>query len=178
MATKEINMKMLIGPATLILGILSQAAFGVDVNFKGALVIPDCTVNNNSPLEVDFGRVEIQTLTAANTAYHAKSFNIPLNCPYILGYPQLTLTSGAIHNASQGVIQTTKYAEGLVIYLRQGTGTTPVPLGTATNVSTSVTGSGNTRTLTLNAGLGRIKDMNYLTAGDFTGTVGLQVRYE
>ncbi|ECE5745837.1 hypothetical protein DK749_24945, partial [Salmonella enterica subsp. salamae] len=58
------------GLAALILGLLSQTAFAVNVNFKGILVIPDCTVNNNTPLEVDFGRVEIQTLTAANTAYH------------------------------------------------------------------------------------------------------------
>ncbi|EBV2827377.1 fimbrial protein [Salmonella enterica subsp. enterica serovar Adelaide] len=166
------------GLAVLILGLLSQAAFAVDVNFKGALVIPDCTVNNNTPLEVDFGRVEIQTLTAANTAYHAKNFNVSLNCPYTLGLPKLTLTSGAIHNAAQGVIQTSKYSEGLVIYLRQSDGVTPVPLGTATNVSTSVTGTGNVRTLTLNAGMGRIKNMSDLTAGDFTGTVGLQIRYE
>ncbi|EAA4084738.1 fimbrial protein [Salmonella enterica subsp. salamae] len=171
-------MKKLIGPAVLILGLLSQAVFAVNVNFKGTLVIPDCTVNNNTPLEVDFDRVEIQTLTAANTAYHAKNFNVSLNCPYTVGVPELTLTSSAIHDAARGVIQTTKYDEGLVIYLRQKDGTTPVPLGTATNVSTSVTGTGNARTLTLNAGLGRVKNMSDLTAGDFTGTVGLQVRYE
>ncbi|HGB5188190.1 TPA: fimbrial protein [Salmonella enterica subsp. salamae serovar 21:z10:z6] len=171
-------MKKLTGSAALILGLLSQAAFAVDVNFKGTLVIPDCTVNNNTPLEVDFERVEIQTLTAANTAYHTKSFEIPLNCPYTLGYPRLTLTSSAIHDAAQGMIQTSKYAEGLVIYLRQRDGITPVPLGAATNVSTSVTGTGNARTLTLNAGLGRVKNMSDLTAGDLTGTVGLQVRYE
>lgn len=172
------NIIKLSGLLTLITGLFTQAVYAVDVNFKGALVIPDCTVNNNTPLEVDFGRVEIQTLTAANTAFHARDFNVSLNCPYTLGLPKLTLTSSAIHNAAQGVIQTSMYAQGLVIYLRQKGGTAPVPLGTATNVTTSVTGTGNSRTLTLNAGIGRIREMSELNAGEFTGTVGLQIRYE
>ncbi|EBS3707157.1 fimbrial protein [Salmonella enterica subsp. enterica serovar Hull] len=164
--------------ALIFIGLLSPTVSAINVNFKGVLVIPDCTVNNNTPLDVDFGRLEIQTITAANTAFHAKNFDISLKCPYTVGLPKLTLTSSAIHDASQGVIQTSMYAQGLVIYLRQKDGTTPVPLGTATNVSTSVTGTGNSRTLTLNAGIGRIREMSELKAGEFTGTVGLQIRYE
>ncbi|ECA1878504.1 fimbrial protein [Salmonella enterica subsp. enterica serovar Napoli] len=179
---KEMNMMniMKVVPClvTLFIGMIPGAASALDVNFKGSLVIPDCTINNNTPLDVDFGEVEIQTLTAGNTAFHARDVDIPLNCPYTVGLPKLTLTSAAVHDAARGVIQTSKYSEGLVIYLRQGDGTTAIPLGTATNVSTSVTGSGNSRTLKLNAGLGRIKEMSDLTAGPFTGSAGLQVRYE
>ncbi|EDQ9959170.1 fimbrial protein [Salmonella enterica] len=164
----------------IMLGIISQASTqaATTVNFKGNLIIPDCIINNNSPLEVDFGDVEIQTLDGINTPYHARDFNIPMTCPYILGTPRLTLTSSAIHNAQQGIIQTSKYHEGLMIYLRQKGGGTAVPLGTATNVSSSVTGAGTSRTLTLNAGIGRYKEMQLLTPGPFTASASLQVRYE
>ncbi|EAU2710550.1 fimbrial protein [Salmonella enterica] len=171
-------MKKLTITVSVLAGLFSGMVSAVDVNFKGSLVIPDCVVNNNTALTVDFSEVEIQTMTSANTPFHVKSFDVALNCPYTMGLPKLTLTSSAVHNASQGVIQTSKYSEGLVIYLRQKDGTTPVPLGTATNVSTSVTGSGTSRTLRLNAGVGWIKNMSDLTAGPFTGTAGLQVRYE
>ncbi|HGB4478453.1 TPA: fimbrial protein [Salmonella enterica] len=164
----------------IIVGVISQVSTqaATTVNFKGNLIIPDCTINNNSPLEVDFGDVEIQTLDAMNTAYHARDFNIPMTCPYILGTPRLTLTSSAVHIAQQGIIQTSKYHEGLVIYLRQKGGGASVPLGTATNVSSSVTGAGTSKTLTLNAGIGRYKEMQLLTPGPFTASANLQVRYE
>ncbi|HDC1420162.1 TPA: fimbrial protein [Salmonella enterica] len=162
------------------LGTISQVtqATPTVINFKGNLIIPDCTINNNSPLEVDFGDVEIQTLDALNTAYHARDFNIPMTCPYILGTPRLTLTSSAVHIAQQGIIQTSKYNEGLVIYLRQKGGNNVIPLGTATNVTNSVTGTGTSKTLTLNAGIGRYKEMQLLTPGPFTASASLQVRYE
>ncbi|EIN0011229.1 fimbrial protein [Salmonella enterica] len=171
-------MKILPGLVTVFAGVFTTMVSAVDVNFKGSLVIPDCTVNNNTSLEVNFDDVEIQTLTAGNTPFHVQRFDVALNCPYTVGQPKLTVTSSAIHNAAQGGIQTSKYSEGLVIYLLQKDGTTAVPLGTASNVSTSVTGTGATRTLTLNAGVGRVKEMSDLTAGPFTGTAGLQVRYE
>ncbi|EEE1598521.1 fimbrial protein [Salmonella enterica] len=163
----------------VMLGIISQMTLAATtVNFKGNLIIPDCTINNSNPLEVDFGDIEIQTLSVTNTAYHGRDFSIPMTCPYILGTPKLTMTSSAVHNALQGIIQTSKYSEGLVIYLRQKGGGTAVPLSTATNISSSVTGTGTSKTLTLNAGVGRYKDMTLLTPGPFTASASLQVRYE
>lgn len=148
------------------------------LNFKGNLIIPDCVINNNNPVSVDFGDVEIQTLDVMTTVYHARDFNIPIHCPYTVGTPKLTLTATAVHNAAQGVIQTSKYAEGLVIYLRQKGGSTPVPLGSATAVTSSVTGSGTDRTLILNAGMGQFKGMQTLKPGPFTASASLQLRYE
>lgn len=148
------------------------------LNFKGNLIIPNCVINNNLPVTVDFADVEIQTLDATNTVYHAKDFSVDMNCPYTVGTPKLTLNATAVHNAAQGVIQTSKYTEGLVIYLRQKGGGTPIPLGSPTAVTSSVTGSGNARTLTLNAGLGQFKGMAALKPGPFTASASLQVRYE
>ncbi|EFB0088245.1 fimbrial protein [Salmonella enterica] len=164
----------------LVLAVLMSGSVMADtaLNFKGNLIIPNCVINNNNPVSVDFGDVEIQTLDVMNTVYHARDFNIPMHCPYTVGTPKLTLTATAIHDAAQGVIQTSKYAEGLVIYLRQKGGNTPVPLGSATAVTSSVTGSGTDRTLTLNAGMGQFKGMQTLKPGPFTASASLQVRYE
>ncbi len=146
--------------------------------FTGNLVVPLCTVNNNTQVTVPFGDVEIQTLSAVNTAYQLRDVTIPVVCPYTSGTPRLTVSTTSAHNAAQGVLQTSKYREGLVVYLRQKDGTTALPLGTETAVTSSVTGTGTTRTLTLKAGIGRIKDLETLTPGEFTASSTLQIRYQ
>ncbi len=150
----------------------------VGISFSGNLIIPQCTINNNTDVIVDFKDVEIQTLTAADTAYYNQPVIIPINCPYTQGTPNLILSSSAVHSAAQGAIQTSKYSEGLVVYIYKQNGTTPVVLGTATDISDSITGTGTARTLTLNAGVGRIDTMDKLTPGNFTASATLQIMYK
>ncbi|WP_372342150.1 fimbrial protein, partial [Escherichia marmotae] len=66
--------------AALFMSASAQAAD--NLQFKGKLIIPDCTINNGNPIETDFGDIEIQTIVAKNTGYHWKSLNIPVDCPY------------------------------------------------------------------------------------------------
>ncbi|MFV5712021.1 fimbrial protein [Escherichia coli] len=148
------------------------------VNFKGNLIIPNCVINNNLPVSVDFHDVEIQSLETVNTVYYAQDFGVDMNCPYSAGTPKLTLSAPAVHNAAQGIIQTSKYTEGLVINIRQKGGGAVIPLNNSTEVTSSVTGIGNLRTLILNAGLSQFKGMETLTPGPFTASANLQVRYE
>ncbi|MCZ9212622.1 hypothetical protein OM341_23640 [Escherichia albertii] len=63
-----------------------------NLRFKGNLIIPSCTVNNNSPLETNFGDIEIQTIASQNIGYHWKSLRIPVDCPYTLKTPKIKLT--------------------------------------------------------------------------------------
>lgn len=164
---------------TLLAACLLPLTAGADTGmvFTGNLVVPLCTVNNNTQVTVPFGDVEIQTLAAANTPYQLREVNIPIVCPYTSGTPRLTVTTSSAHNATQGVLKTSKYSEGLVVYLRQKDGTTALPLGTETTVTSSVTGTGTARTLTLKAGIGRINSLDLLTPGEFTASSTLQVRY-
>jgi len=148
------------------------------VTFTGNLTIPLCTLNNNTPLTVPFGDIEIQTLTAANTPFSVKEFIVPMNCPYTTGTPSITVNSSTVHNATQGVLQTSKYSEGLVIYLLKKDGSTALPIGTASDISQSMTGTGTSRTLTLNAGVGRTGELDKLTAGTFTASATMQVKYQ
>lgn len=153
------------------------AAADTGMVFTGNLVVPLCTVNNNTQVTVPFGDVEIQTLVAANTPYQLRDVTVPIFCPYTSGTPRLTVTTSSAHNATQGVLQTSKYSEGLVVYLRQKDGTTALPLGTEATVTSSVTGTGTTRTLTLKAGIGRVNSLDMLTPGEFTASSTLQIRY-
>ncbi|HCR3451290.1 TPA: fimbrial protein [Citrobacter werkmanii] len=168
--------------AGLILAVLiSGAASAADtaLNFKGNLIIPNCVINNNNPVIVDFKNVEIQTLAVVNTVYHDTEFSVSMNCPYSVGTPKLTLSSTNPYNASLGIIRTNRNdTEGLVIHLRQKDKKQVVPLNTPTAVTSSVTGSGSDRTLTLNAGLAQVKGMNALKPGPFTASASLQLRYE
>lgn len=168
----------------LMLALLPMAATAnVTVTFTGNLTVPDCIINSGNPLTVDFQDVEIQTLESTGVPYHGKTFEVPMSCPYTSGTPGLILTGNA-HDALQGVLQTSKYNEGLVIYLYQKDGRTAVPLNSAksTDISRSVncngSATGNNCILTLNAALGRIYEMSKLTAGNFSASAGLQVRYE
>lgn len=150
----------------------------VSMNFSGNLTIPQCTINNNVDLTVPFNDVEIQTLISANTAYHTKEILIPVNCPYSLGTPSISLVSSAVHEANSGSIQTSKYNEGLVVYIFKQDGVTPVPLGSQSDISDSMSGTGSDRTLTLNAGVGRTGDMEDLTPGEFSASATMQVVYK
>ncbi|EKG5216418.1 fimbrial protein, partial [Escherichia coli] len=111
---KKITSVML--SATLFSAVSAQATD--NLQFRGNLIIPSCTINNGNPIETDWGQVEIQTLGNPNTPSHEKLLSIPVKCPYSLGTPKMKVT-GAAHTASvpKG-LQTSKYNEGLLIYLR------------------------------------------------------------
>ena len=154
-----------------------------NLQFKGKLIIPDCTINNGNPIETDFGDIEIQTIAAKNTGYHWKSLNIPVDCPYTLGTPKIKLT-GNKASVYNNAIKTTKYdAEKLVIYFRQGTADNRgamINLGSYQNLATdAIIGSGGTkRTVLITAGVGREGEMELLTPGPFTASANMEVRYE
>lgn len=151
----------------------------MDINYSGELFVPPCTVNSGNPVSVDFGEIIRENLANADTPYLAQDFPVALTCSdYISGLPQLTLTASAVHDAPSGTIQTSKYSEGLIIYLRQQGGVAPIPIGTPTDVSASMAGEGNAKTLTLNAAVGRYLAQEALMAGPFTATANLLVVYQ
>ncbi|HAI8717845.1 fimbrial protein [Escherichia marmotae] len=145
-----------------------------NLQFRGNLVIPNCTVNNNMPFVVDWGDVEIQTFQVADEGYHKKEVSIPLHCPYFLKTPKLMMT-GSKGKASN-YIQTSKYNEGLIISAWHKTG--KVNLGEEIDATGSISGSGVDKELYLLFALGREKNMEDLTPGEFTAGANLQVRYE
>ena len=171
----------------LFLGALFSASAAVqaadNLSFKGTLIIPNCTINNNKTIEVDWKNVEIQSFEQKNTGYHEKAVKIPLECPYKWGTPKVKLTSGGfgMHEAGgeQG-IKTSKYSEGLLVYLKSGkTGNWMNMLNTYYNVSSdSATGSDTKKTVTLYAYLGRYKEITDLKPGPWTATAGMEVKYD
>lgn len=154
-----------------------------NLQFKGKLIIPDCTINNGNPIETDFGDIEIQTIAAQNKGYHWKSLRIPVDCPYTLGAPKIKLT-GNQASFYKNSIKTSKYdPEKLVIYFRQGTADNRgerIDLGSYHNLATdAITGSSGTkRTVLITAGVGREQGMELLTPGPFTASANMEVRYE
>ncbi|WP_434134178.1 fimbrial protein [Enterobacter cloacae] len=148
------------------------------VEFKGNLVLPLCTINNNNPVTVSFDDVDIQAMPVSGSPYNQQDFPVNMFCPYTLGTPMLTVTSASVYNAPGGIINTSKSSEGLVVFLRQKGGGLVLPLGTATDVTSSITGAGTDLTLTLNAALGQMNGMDKLTPGPFTATANLQVQYQ
>jgi type 1 fimbria pilin len=141
------------------------------INISGNLVVPACEINSNSPVNVTFGNIDMKDMIAINTPYQPREVAIPINCAYTSGAPILTL-SGSVHDAAAGSIQTSKYAEGLIIYIRQADATTPINIGSPVDVTTSVNG-GN---LTLNFAVG-IKEAGLLQPGNFTATATMALTY-
>nr|HBA7838618.1 fimbrial protein [Escherichia coli] len=167
--------------AALFSAVSAQAAD--NLQFRGNLVIPNCTVNNGNPIETDFKDIEIQTIAAKNTGYHWQSLRIPVDCPYTLGTPKIKLT-GNQASYYKNSIKTSKYdAEKLVIYFRQGTADNRgamINLGSYQNlVADAITGSSGTkRTVLITAGVGREEGMELLTPGPFTASANMEMRYE
>ncbi|WP_105624821.1 MULTISPECIES: fimbrial protein [Cronobacter] len=163
--------------ATLFSAISAQATD--NLQFRGNLVIPSCTINNGSPIETDWGRVEIQTLGSPNTPSHEKQLSIPVKCPYSLGTPKMKVT-GAAHTATEPKgLQTSKYNEGLLIYLRTKNAGSWITYNTEQNIpANSISGTGVDKTLTMHASLGYYKRMEDLKPGPFTAGATLEMRYE
>ncbi|EIE3257546.1 fimbrial protein [Escherichia coli] len=169
----------------LFLGALFSASAAVqaadNLSFKGTLIIPNCTINNNKTIEVDWKNVEIQSFEQKNTGYHEKAVKIPLECPYYWKTPKVKLTSAGMHTVSgeQG-IKTSKYSEGLLVYLKSGkTGKWMNTVNTFYDIpSDSITGSDTKKTLTLYAYLGRYKEITDLTPGGWDASAGMEVRYD
>ncbi|HBH5027530.1 TPA: fimbrial protein [Escherichia coli] len=150
-----------------------------NLQFRGNLVIPNCTVNNGNPIETDWGSVEIQTLGNPNTPSHEKELNIAVNCPYALGTPKMKVT-GAAHTATgERGLQTSKYDEGLLIYLRTKAARSWISYNAEQDIPVdSISGSGTDKTLTMYASLGYYKTMENLKPGPFTAGATLEMRYE
>ncbi|MED8727625.1 fimbrial protein [Escherichia marmotae] len=150
-----------------------------NLQFKGNLVIPNCTVNNGNPIETDWGSVEIQTLGNPNTPSHEKELNISVNCPYALGTPKMKVTGAAHTTSGEQGLQTSKYDEGLLIYLRTKAARSWISYNAEQDIPVdSISGSGTDKTLTMYASLGYYKTMEDLKPGPFTAGATLEMRYE
>ncbi|HFP4405516.1 TPA: fimbrial protein [Escherichia coli] len=160
---------------------ISTSAWSVDnLRFKGNLIIPNCTINNNSVIETDFGDVEIQTIANVNTGYHWRAINIPVNCPYNIGTPKVKITGkkGTATNS----IQTDKYSpEKLVIYLNQSNASgirgNNITVGQSVSLGLGAV-SNNKSNIYLTAGIAREGDMSLLKPGPFSAAATMELRYE
>ncbi|EFO1585541.1 fimbrial protein [Escherichia coli] len=155
-----------------------------NLRFKGNLIIPNCTINGDNPIETNFGNVEIQKLELVNTGYYKQPIKIRLNCPYNIKTPKIRITGNKAAKTSNG-IQTSKYnTEKLVVWLRTSDishvwgeaitingGMQKLPAG-------AITGTGADKTLYLTASVGREEGMELLTPGPFTASANMEVRYE
>lgn len=151
-----------------------------NLQFRGNLIIPGCTVNDNNTVQINWGDVEIQTFIGANIEYHIKQVQIKLNCPYYYNTPKLTLT-GVKGGDYKNHLRTSKYDEGLNISVRQGAwnGNNIVALGEKINiVKNAITGTDKNKSLNLGFALVRTKNIEDLKPGTFTASANLEVRYE
>lgn len=164
--------------ATLFSAVSAQATD--NLQFRGNLIIPGCTVNNNNTIQIDWGGVEIQTFIGADIEYHIKQVLIKLECPYYYNTPKLTLT-GVKGGNYKNHLRTSKYDEGLNISVRQGVwgNNNIVALGEKINiVKNAITGTDKNKSLNLGFALVRTKNIEDLKPGTFTASANLEVRYE
>lgn len=167
--------------STFFIAVMSafSASANTVINFSGNLIVPECTINNGSAISVVFPDTEIQTLSVARQPYLWQTLTIPVNCPYTVGTPTLTVTaqvaSGA--QAGDGAIMTSKDSEGLAVFLYQDGQQNPIVIGSPNDVSTSLSGSASNMNLTLNTGIGQLNGIEQLTAGNFTSTASLSLVY-
>ncbi|HDW7645035.1 TPA: fimbrial protein [Escherichia coli] len=172
--------KMIFILSALLMSGLSMPVFADNLQFTGKLIIPDCTVNHNNALIVDWQDVEIQSLSKKNTGYHEKEVVVPLDCPYQWGKPKLKIIADMHTTAGEQGIKTTKYNEGLLIYLRTGRGQPWISnSGQYYDIpAEGISGSGGNTALKLYAYLGRYKEIADLTPGPFRASANMEVRYD
>ncbi|WP_248431029.1 fimbrial protein [Escherichia coli] len=147
-----------------------------NLTFKGNLIIPNCTINNNNSIEIDWGNIEIQTLNPANNPSNRKDLDISINCPYSIGTPKLTVSANSQITMDKQGILTSKSEEGLFVYLSAGTVNGWLKYNEEQNIPKTNIKNGSA--LRLYAFLGYSKNMSNLTPGPFSAGAALTLRYE
>ncbi|MED8728345.1 fimbrial protein [Escherichia marmotae] len=164
--------------AALFSAVSAQAAD--NLQFRGNLVIPNCTINNNQPVEIDWGDVEIQEIKHAgiNPKLH-KSKDIDIVCPYGYGKPRMKI-SGVSGQFNNDTLATSKIDEGLIIILGYGDSfdvRKKITLNTEQEVEGFSLSSGR-GVVRLQASLMNTKPIENLTPGEFTAGAAMEFRYQ
>ncbi|MBS9328586.1 fimbrial protein [Escherichia coli] len=147
-----------------------------NLTFTGNLIIPNCVINNNNPVTINWGDIEIQTIGSYSNPSHRKDLDIPINCPYSIGMPKLTVQANSETTGDKQGISTSKKDEGLLVYLSAGTVNGWLKYNEQQNIPNTNIKNGNT--LRLYAFLGYSKNISNLKPGPFNAGASLTLRYE
>lgn len=175
---KKISLTALSAVFLISASAVQAAEVAHNLQFSGNLIIPDCTVNNGNPIKTEWKDVEIQTLGTASAPSHEQELRISVKCPYSLGTPKMTLKGSFTSEAGKRGLQTSKYNEGLLIFLRTKAPGSWITGETMQIPGDSITGDGADKILTMYAALGYSKKMEDLTPGEFSAGATLEMRYE
>ncbi|WP_218067230.1 fimbrial protein [Escherichia coli] len=160
----------------LFLSITSRAE---NLCFKGALIIPTCSVNNGQSINIDWSDVEIQELEKRKPTHKIRK-EINIECPYAIGQPKILVTG--TRGPTPDTLSTTKKNEGLNIMLRYGEewNGSQVPVINSEQVIyrglNSI--SDSSKQLILWAALVAYQDLSLLSPGPFSASANLALRYE
>ncbi|HFP5150972.1 TPA: fimbrial protein [Escherichia coli] len=176
---KKISLTVLSAVFLISASAVKAAEVAHNLQFSGNLIIPDCTVNDGNPIKTEWKDVEIQTLGTASAPSHEKELRISVKCPYFLGTPKMAIKGNAVDVAGKQGLQTTKYNEGLLVFLRTKTAGSWISYNSRQNIpDDSISGAGTDKILTMYAALGYSGEMEDLTPGPFSAGATLEMRYE
>lgn len=89
-------------------------AVDIDVNIRGEINIPPCTVNQNNPLDIDFGTLAAHRINGTNYAQQAV---LNISCSYFSGTPYVKFSGSALSGDQSNVLQTDADSLGIALYL-------------------------------------------------------------
>lgn len=155
--------------------LVTANAYADNMLFRGNLIIPSCKLKHD--IQVDWGDIEIQSLKEKNTSYHPKEVRIDLTCPYFYKTPKLKVIADRVENRAG--IKTSKYNEGLVVFLSTKTGEEWINTNEYFNIpEQDITGEAEDKVVHLYAWLGRYNEITDLTPGEWNAIASMEVRYE
>ncbi|HCQ3759158.1 TPA: fimbrial protein [Escherichia coli] len=145
----------------------------IQINIRGNIYIPPCTINNGQNIMVDFGNINPEQVDNSSGEV---TKTISISCPYKRGTPWIKVTGNAM-GGQKNVLATNVVSFGIALYQGRGI-STPLLLGD---------GSGNGYTVT--AGLDSVNSTytftsipfrngsGVLNGGTFTATASLSLIY-
>ncbi|MGP3590260.1 fimbrial protein [Vagococcus sp. WN89Y] len=103
---------------------LNQSFAGqIKVNITGSIYIPPCKVNNDSPIDMSFGKI---SLTQVDGQHFALTKTVNVMCVYHEGTPYIKVEGGVLQGAADNILVTQGVNAGkLGIALYQGEGIDP-----------------------------------------------------
>lgn len=149
------------------------------------ITIPPCTINNNSPINISFGKMANFKIDGKNYA-QAKTVNI--ECHYYNGTPYIAVIGSALNGAPSNILQASAGANTgkLGIALYQGgnvNNSYPLYIGAGTQgkfgyqLNTGFSGSGSSRQFTFTSVPYVIGNNRDLTGATFTASATMNIDY-
>ncbi|WP_417879774.1 fimbrial protein [Vibrio sp.] len=174
------NKKIITLAMMLMLVPLKSYSYDIDITISGEIYIPPCSINNDTSISVDFGKVVISSIDGVN---NAKTTTVPIKCPNSNGLPFVKISGPQDVSISENILKTNIPSLGIALYMGSNVDSSAMLLfgsgdnGYGNKITTGLTGDGYSGNFTFTA-VPHLTGLNMPESGVFNASALMSIVYK